>query len=184
MNTDLPQLIRQHLQRVLAGGRGLDLAALVASHPELASPGACFITLTAGGALRGCIGSLVAHRSLAADLLANGVAAATQDPRFSPVDRDELDGVRIEVSLLSPPQLLSYRDGEELLRLLRPGVDGVVLSLAGRRSTFLPQVWEQLPDPRQFLEHLCRKAGLSGECWRQGARIEIYTVEKVGEGDE
>ncbi|MBF0271470.1 MAG: AmmeMemoRadiSam system protein B [Magnetococcales bacterium] len=174
----LPELVRAHLASILAGGRGLSTSAVSAQWAELAKPGACFITLTDQGALRGCIGSLVAHRPLAEDLLENGVSAATRDPRFAPVSVEELERLSIEVSLLSPPEPFPHRDGEDLIRRLKPGVHGVILSKQGRRATFLPQVWEQLPNPEAFLSHLCRKAGLDGECWRAGAEIQVYTVEK------
>ncbi|MBF0613863.1 MAG: AmmeMemoRadiSam system protein B [Magnetococcales bacterium] len=174
----LPELVRTHLESVLSGGSGLEAADLRARWAHLAQPGACFVTLTQRGALRGCIGSLVAHRSLAEDLLENGLSAATRDPRFAPVCSSDLAGLEIEVSLLSPPEPFPHQDGADLIRRLQPGVHGVILAKHGRRATFLPQVWEQLPDPVQFLSHLCRKAGLDGECWRQGAQIQVYTVEK------
>ncbi|MBF0214535.1 MAG: AmmeMemoRadiSam system protein B [Magnetococcales bacterium] len=174
----LPELVREHLASALSGGRGLPASAVIARQEALAKPGACFVTLTAGGALRGCIGSLVAHRALAEDLLENGLSAAIRDPRFPPVGAAELAGLAIEVSLLTAPVPFPYRDEEDLLCRLKRGVHGVILSKQGRRATFLPQVWEQLPDPVDFLGHLCRKAGLDGGCWRHGAEIQVYTVEK------
>ncbi|MBF0161288.1 MAG: AmmeMemoRadiSam system protein B [Magnetococcales bacterium] len=181
----LPVLARRHLTQILQGKPGLQADALLAQRKELAEPGACFVTLTKQGQLRGCIGSLQAHRTLAADLLANSVAAARQDPRFPPVTAEELAEVQIEISLLTPAQPFPYTDAADLLRRLQPGVHGVILSKGGHRATFLPQVWEQLPDPRQFLQHLCRKAGLGQECW-QGSEgdkpdIAVYTVQKIVE---
>ena len=133
----------------------------------LEAPGASFVTLTSGrapgGALRGCIGSLVARRPLREDVEANAVAAALHDPRFPPLTARELDDVVVEVSVLSAPAVLPAADEAELLARLRPGVDGVVLSASGRRATFLPQVWEQLPDPADFLARLRRKAGLPAD---------------------
>ncbi|ABK44653.1 protein of unknown function DUF52 [Magnetococcus marinus MC-1] len=178
----LPPLVRRHLAQVLSGEAGLSAEQLVQTQPQLGQPGACFITLTKQGQLRGCIGSLQAHRSLAEDLLANGVAAALKDPRFPAVNREELDQLRVEVSLLTPAVKLEYRDSADLLEKLKPGVHGVILSMGTRRSTFLPQVWEQLPTPELFLNHLCKKAGLQGDCWQQGPEISVYTVEKVKEG--
>ncbi|MBF0284417.1 MAG: AmmeMemoRadiSam system protein A [Magnetococcales bacterium] len=172
---------RRHLAERLAGGEGVSPETVETALPETHTPGACFITLTEGGALRGCVGSLAAHRPLSTDLLENAVAAATRDPRFSPLTREALERVRIEISLLTPAQPLPYDGPEDLLRKLQPGVHGVILQRDGRRSTFLPQVWEQLPDPRVFLEHLCRKAGLMGDCWQRGANIQVYTVEKFKE---
>lgn len=177
----LPALARDHLQAVLSGQRGLSVNQMIQEDKELAQKGACFVTLSVNGQLRGCIGTLEAHRTLAADLLDNAVNAAVRDPRFAPVTHEELRQVRIEVSLLTQPQPLPYGAPEELLARLQPGVHGVILNLNGRRATFLPQVWEQLPDPRQFLEHLCRKAGLAGDCWRQGVEVKVYTVEKYHE---
>lgn len=177
----LPELARQHLQEVLAGRRGLKPADLQATDGALAGDGACFVTLTANKQLRGCIGTLAAHRSLAEDLLKNAEAAAIRDPRFLPVERTELDRLEIEVSILSEPKPFPYQDGQDLLARLLPGVHGVILIQRGKRATFLPQVWEQLPDPVQFLSHLCRKAGLGTDCWQQHPEILVYTVEKFEE---
>lgn len=141
-------------------------------------PAACFVTLTQGGELRGCIGSLVAHRPLHEDLRANALAAAFTDPRFPPLSRFDLDAVRVEVSLLSPLESLEFSSEAELLAQLRPGVDGVVLSYRHLRGTFLPQVWEELPDPRDFLAHLKRKAGLPAVFWPEGMEAQRYTVSK------
>ncbi|MBF0428188.1 MAG: AmmeMemoRadiSam system protein A [Magnetococcales bacterium] len=174
----LPNLAREHLTRVLNGQSGLSADSLTALGGVLAKPGACFVTLTENGRLRGCIGTLAAHRILAEDLLSNAVAAATQDPRFPPLGPGELSGVEIEVSILSAPEPFPHQDGDDLIRRLRPGVHGVILIKNGRRATFLPQVWEQLPRPEDFLGHLCRKAGLDGSCWRHGVEILVYTVEK------
>jgi len=145
--------------------------------------GACFITLTINGNLRGCIGSLEAYRPLNEDVRANAVAAALQDPRFSPLTMDELTKVNIEVSLLSSMQKLDVQSEEEMLAKLRPGEDGVVFQYRNRKATFLPQVWEQLPDTRQFLNHLRMKAGLSPDFWHPDVLIYIYMVEKFSEGN-
>uniref|UniRef100_UPI00187D3453 AmmeMemoRadiSam system protein B n=1 Tax=Candidatus Magnetaquicoccus inordinatus TaxID=2496818 RepID=UPI00187D3453 len=148
----LPGVARLHLQRVLRGEPGVQAEALTSRVAELAQPGACFVTLTKQGQLRGCIGSLQAYRPLAVDLLDNSLSAALRDPRFPPVTAEELAELRIEISLLTPAQPFPYSSAEDLLRRLQPGVHGVILSKGGRRATFLPQVWEQLPDPRQFLQ--------------------------------
>lgn len=146
----------------------------------LDAPGASFVTLTSGrapgGALRGCIGSLGARRPLREDVEANAVAAALHDPRFAPLTARELDDTVVEVSVLSAPAALPAADEAELLARLRPGVDGVVLSASGRRATFLPQVWEQLPDPADFLARLRRKAGLPADYWGRDVIVETYTV--------
>ncbi len=144
------------------------------------APGACFVTLTVRGGrperLRGCIGSLQAWRPLAADVRGNAVAAATRDHRFPPVQAAELEDLRIEVSVLSGSTPIAFAGQQDLLAGLRPGVDGLVLAWGGHRGTFLPQVWEQLPDPRDFLDQLKRKAGLPASWWSEDAVVERYTV--------
>ena len=142
----------------------------------LAAPGATFVTLTRDGRLRGCIGSLEAWRPLAEDVRANAVAAAFRDPRFPKLRADELVGVRIEVSVLGPTHPMAFQDEPDLLRQLNPHVDGVVLVAGGHRATFLPQVWEQLPDPLTFLRHLKRKAGLPEQYWGPDVEVSRYRV--------
>lgn len=142
----------------------------------LHEPGASFVTLTQEGALRGCIGSLQPRRSLLDDVKANAVAAALQDPRFAPVTLAELDSIHIEVSVLSTLQPLSFETEAHALAQLQPGVDGVMLEFEHYRSTFLPQVWAQLPNPSDFLAHLKRKAGLPPNFWAEGLRLSSYRV--------
>lgn len=144
----------------------------------LAEPGACFVTLTQHGQLRGCIGSLEAHRSLLADVKGNAVFAALHDPRFMPLTKDELGDTDIEVSLLTQAEEMVFKDESDALSQLKPGVDGVIFEYGRHRSTFLPQVWEQLPDPRQFMAHLKCKAGLSPGFWDEGVNLSRYTVTK------
>jgi AmmeMemoRadiSam system protein A len=144
----------------------------------LQEPGATFVTLTREGRLRGCIGSLQPWRSLQDDVCANAIAAALQDPRFPPVPDVELASVRIEVSLLSAMSALEFASETEARTLLRPGVDGVVLEYGRARGTFLPQVWEALPQPRDFLDQLKRKAGLAPDFWHEELRLSCYTVTK------
>jgi len=151
--------------------------------PWLVELGACFVTLTQQGELRGCIGSLEAHRPLLVDVKANAVAAAFHDPRFSPLVAKELEHTEIEISLLSPMQALMFAGEAEALAQLRPGVDGVVFEFGARRSTFLPQVWEQLPDTQEFMAHLKRKAGLPASFWAAEVRLQRYTVSKWKESD-
>ncbi|NCN72292.1 MAG: AmmeMemoRadiSam system protein A [Rhodoferax sp.] len=149
----------------------------------LQQPGACFVTLTQQGELRGCIGSLQAHRPLLADVKANAAAAALHDPRFAPLNLPELTDTDIEVSLLSALEPLHFASEADALAQLRPNVDGVVFEYQGYRSTFLPQVWEQLPSAREFMAHLKRKAGLSADFWAADVRLQRYTVAKFKEGD-
>ena len=151
--------------------------------PFLQQPGATFVTLKCNGRLRGCIGSLSVHRRLIDDVRANAHAAAFQDPRFEPLRLAELGSVRVEVSLLSALQRMAVRDEADALAQLRPGIDGIVLEYDGNRGTFLPQVWENLPDRRSFLTQLKRKAGLSPEFWDGGLRLSRYTVAKWAESE-
>lgn len=144
----------------------------------LGEPGATFVTLTEDGRLRGCIGSLEAHRPVGEDVVANARAAAFRDPRFPAVTAAELPRLRVEVSLLSAAEPLTFAAEADARAQLRPGVDGLILTARGHRGTFLPQVWEQLPDPADFLAHLKRKAGLPLTYWGPDVRLARYTVTK------
>lgn len=154
----------------------------LASEPDLLQLGAVFVTLTQqDGSLRGCIGSLQPSRPLWQDAAENASSAAVRDPRFPPVRPLELGELQLEISVLGSPSPLQYTDADDLIAKLRPGVDGVVLSLRGRRATFLPQVWEQLPSPERFLSQLCRKAGLYSGSWREEHPvIKTYQVHSIG----
>jgi len=151
------------------------------AEPWLEAVGAAFVTLTLDGQLRGCIGTVEPYRSLAADVRANAVAAALDDPRFPALTPEELRRVHLSVSVLSPLAPVPCASEAEAAGALRPGLDGVVLEIAGRRATFLPQVWDQLPDARAFLRALKRKAGLKEDYWDGETRVYRYTVEKFGE---
>ncbi len=154
-----------------------------AEAPWLESPGACFVTLTQNGELRGCIGSLEASRSLRADVQANARAAAFRDPRFQPLTLEDYPSVRIEVSVLSPAAPLHVDSEPQARAQLRPGIDGVVLEYRRQRSTFLPQVWEQLKEPRAFMDALKQKAGLNADFWHADIKLSRYSVEKWREGE-
>jgi hypothetical protein len=156
-------------------------AAAEPAHPALGRPGATFVTLRQAGELRGCIGSLEAHRPLEHDVRHNARAAAFQDPRFDPVARHEVDALRIEVSVLGRATPLAATDEAGLLRQLRPGVDGLILRWRGQRATFLPQVWEQLPQPASFFSALKRKAGMPGDFWADDMLFARYEVLKFAE---
>ena len=145
---------------------------------------ACFVTLHMNGALRGCIGSIEAHRPILEDLRANAVSAAFHDPRFPPLAESELEAVDIEVSLLTPLQPLPVSSEADAAAKLEPSRDGVVLKYGAHRGTFLPQVWEQLPEPEHFLMHLKQKAGLSSDFWHEDVELFRYTVEKYAEHPE
>lgn len=137
-----------------------------------------FVTLKIGDSLRGCIGNLEAEGSLVESIERNALGAAFHDHRFKPLTPEELEEVRIDISLLSSPVLLNYRDGDDLIKKLNPQTDGVILRHGRSGATFLPQVWHQLPDPVAFLEHLCRKAGLTETVWRtEHPDIYIYQVQ-------
>ena len=148
------------------------------SEPWLAEAAATFVTLRLEGELRGCIGSLEPLRPLAEDVYANARGAAYRDSRFAPVAAHERDALDVEVSLLSTPQALAIESEAEALAQLRPGVDGVIVHYENCRATFLPQVWEGLPDPLDFLCELRLKARLPARFWHPRLRISRYTVEK------
>lgn len=145
-------------------------------------PGATFVTLTLHGRLRGCIGSLEAHRALHDDVRHNAVAAAFRDPRFPPLSREEFAETVIEVSLLGTPEALPCSDEADALSRLRPGQDGVILEYGQSRATYLPQVWAQLPEPADFIGHLKEKAGLPATFWSKDVRLSRYDVQKFSEG--
>lgn len=150
--------------------------------PWLKGHGACFVTLTQDGELRGCIGTLQAHRPLLADVKSNAVSAAMHDPRFMPLGAKELDMTTVEISLLSPTTEMDVLDEADALAQMRPGIDGIVFQYGHHRSTFLPQVWEHFSQPREFLAMLKRKAGLPDDFWTEDVRLSRYTVTKWSEG--
>jgi hypothetical protein len=154
-----------------------------APHEALARPAATFVTLTQRGDLRGCIGTLEAYRPLGLDVRANAVAAAFRDPRFHPLGVDELDTIAVEVSVLSGRQPIRVIDETWLHAELRPGVDGVIIEHGRHRATFLPQVWDALPEPREFLAALKQKAGLPADFWSREMNVSRYTVTKYKEGE-
>ena len=179
----LLRLARESVERAVKGEElpPLDLSVLP---PRLREEGSSFVTLTLHGKLRGCIGSLEPYESLAEDVREHAAGAALKDPRFPPVSEDELSGLEIEISRLTRPVPLEYRDANDLLSRLRPHVDGVILRAdAHHRATFLPQVWEKIPDPAEFLDNLCYKMGLEPDLWRR-AHFEVltYQVEEFHEG--
>ncbi len=141
---------------------------------------ATFVTLNRAGALRGCIGVLEAIRPLVVDVARNAFAAAFEDPRFPPLRPDEFAGLDLHISVLTPSEPLGFHSEAELLGQIRPGVDGLILSDRGHRGTFLPSVWESLPEPGQFLEHLKRKAGLPFGYWSESLKVARYTTESFG----
>ncbi len=179
----LLELARASIARAL----GSDARKPVSDEAWLSEWRATFVTLKQGGDLRGCVGAIQAHRLLAEDVIANARAAAFDDPRFEPMRRDELARTDIEVSLLSTPRRLLFEDHDGLVAQLRPGVDGLILEhgsgAAAQRATFLPQVWEALPDAEQFLAQLKRKAGFPPDERTTRFRIKCYTVMKWREAE-
>ena len=150
--------------------------------PRLKEQGASFVTLTIQGQLRGCIGTLEPYQPLADDVREHAIAAALDDPRFPPVAPNELNEISIEVSRLSVPHLLEYSTAEDLLNKLRPHTDGVILRDGIHRATFLPQVWEKIPSPAEFLNNLCYKMGVAPDTWkRKHLEVLVYQVEEFHE---
>ena len=154
-----------------------------ASHAALGQAGATFVTLKRAGELRGCIGSIRPVRPLGVDVRANAIAAAFGDPRFPPLAVFEFEVVTVEVSLLSATERIEVADEGDLVARLRPGLDGLILEYGPRRATFLPQVWDGLPDPREFLAALKRKAGLPQDFWSPQMNVSRYDVTKWVESE-
>ena len=179
----LLRLARESVERAVMGE---DLPPLDQSMlpPRLREDGSSFVTLTSHGKLRGCIGSLEPYESLAEDVREHAAGAALKDPRFPPVTEDELSGLQIEVSRLTRPVPLEYQDANDLLAKLRPHIDGVILrDRSYRRATFLPQVWEKIPNPAEFLDNLCYKMGVEPDLWRRKHfEVLTYQVEEFHEG--
>jgi AmmeMemoRadiSam system protein A len=153
------------------------LPDLAGSSPLLCEPGASFVTLYAEKRLRGCIGTLEARDPLIVDVAGNAWNAASRDTRFPPVTGSELDQLEIHISVLSRPEPVSVGSEPELLAVMRPGIDGLIIEDHLRRGTFLPSVWEQLPDPRDFLRQLKRKVGLPDQYWSDSLKVSRYTTE-------
>ncbi len=177
----LLRLARQALESGVRGKRlpPLDEASLT---PALRAESASLVTLTVRGNLRGCIGALEPYQPLADDVREHAVAAALEDYRFPNVQENELAGIEIEVSRLTMPVPLEYTDADDLLARLRPGVDGVILRDGFRRATFLPQVWEKIPDPAEFLANLCYKMGDAPDTWkRKHLEVLVYQVQEFHE---
>ena len=155
----------------------IDLSGLP---PELQALRATFVTLHKRGELRGCIGVLKAVRPLAEDIAENAFAAAFRDHRFPPVTADEFDQLVIHLSILTPPEPIVFSSEADLLAQIRSGVDGLIIEEGARRGTFLPSVWETLPNPKQFLRHLKQKAGLPADYWSETLRVYRYQAEGIG----
>jgi len=152
------------------------------SSPRFSEKRGTFVTVTINGGLRGCIGHIIPQETLIEGVKINAINAAFRDPRFRPLSKEEFDKIKIEVSILTEPKPLSYTDANDLLNKLRPGIDGVIIKKGYHQATFLPQVWEQLPNKEEFLTHLCLKAGLDGNEWKRGGlEVSTYQVQAFEE---
>jgi AmmeMemoRadiSam system protein A len=183
MQDTLIGLAKAAILAALNQPENFDLESALKKYPELLENGAAFVTINKrpNDQLRGCIGSLQAYRPLYKDIISNAQAAALHDPRFLPLSPEELKDVKIEVSILSDPKPLAYSDIEDLRSKIVPMKDGIVLRHNGYQATYLPQVWEQLPNFDAFFSSLCMKAGLPGDCLTLHPEIEVYHVTKYEE---
>ena len=173
---------RQSIRHGLAKGHPLQVET---DHLETAlrEPGASFVTLHSGEELRGCIGSLQAHRPLIRDIAENAFSAAFHDPRFPPVTDGELKSISLDISVLGQAERMTFDSEQELLKQIRPTVDGLILKDGNYRGTFLPSVWKSLPDSKEFLQHLKLKAGLPADHWSDKLEVWRYTTESFGDKD-
>ncbi len=171
----LLSLARQSIENFV-NGTSLPPLDLNSVSPLLLEQGACFVTLTYKGYLRGCVGALEPYQSLVEDVREHAISAAFQDYRFPPVQAKEIKEIEIEISYLSRPKILKYENPAELPKILRPNIDGVVIRDGMRRATFLPQVWEKIPDPEEFLEQLCMKMGSPADLWRR-KKLDVLTYQ-------
>jgi len=176
----LLNLARDSIRQGLESGHPLQIR--LEDYPQsLQARRAAFVTLNRRGALRGCIGHLEAIQPLVADVAENAFAAAFRDPRFPPLTANELDDLEIHISVLSPATPLTFSSEADLLHQMRPGIDGLILEDGPHRGTFLPSVWESLPQPLEFLRHLKMKAGLPADHWSDHVRVYRYETESFGE---
>ena len=182
----LPKLARLSILEEFEGKKLIDRDEWISKYPFLAEKRACFVTLKMknkprGSNLRGCIGSILPYRPLIDDVVENAKAAAFSDPRFLPLAKEEFEKVEIEVSVLTIPEKLEYEDKDDLKIKIRPGIDGVILSLGNYQATFLPSVWEELPNFDVFFAHLCMKAGMPGDCLNYHPIIYTYQAIEIKE---
>ncbi|MBW1895808.1 MAG: AmmeMemoRadiSam system protein A, partial [Deltaproteobacteria bacterium] len=178
----LLRLARSAIEAKLTEGAEVQRPDMVS--PTLKELRGCFVTIHKQGQLRGCIGTIEPSYPLIEGVEKNAQNAAFRDQRFKPLRAEELKEIDIEVSVLTVPEALAFTDGEDLKGKLVPNVDGVILSRGGHRSTFLPQVWAQLPDKEQFLQRLCIKGGMSAQAWQNPeTKVQVYQAEVFGEKD-
>jgi uncharacterized protein len=179
LNKILLNIAPQAINDYFNGRDSIDVNKLLVDYPHLQNPTATFVTLTINGNLRGCIGSLIAHRTLIDDIIHNAKSAAFGDPRFRPLTKEEFQNTKIEISLLTSPQPIEYTNSADLKSKVTKGLDGIILKSGYNQATFLPQVWESLPSFEEFFQALCQKAGLSGNCLENKPQIFKYNVEKI-----
>ena len=179
----LLSLARRSVRYYLENKKTLELEPGEVVSKKLTEDGACFVSIHLNGELRGCIGSLEAHRPLMQDVIENALSCAFEDPRFYPVDLPELEKVKFSISVLSEPKPLKVKDDKDLLKKLKPNKHGLIIRKGVARATFLPVVWEQIPEKEEFLAHLSRKAGLAPQEWRDTKSMEffIYEAEEFSE---
>ena len=178
-NKLLLELASKSIQSEFDESINFEKEMLLQENPFLNEQRATFVTLTKDGKLRGCIGSLVSHRTLLEDILHNAQAAAFADLRFPRLTKEEFENIKIEISILSIPEHLEYSDLKDLENKLVPNKHGVILELNGKKATFLPQVWEQLPTFNEFMVHLCKKAGLEPNNLPGLPKIQTYEAQKI-----
>ncbi len=179
MDKVLLALAKYSIDEEFSDEREIDKAAMIKEYPELQEKRAVFVTLNLDGHLRGCIGSLIPHRSLIDDIISNAKSAAFRDPRFPPLTLEEFEKIEMEISLLSIPYELEYKDVADLKAKIRVGIDGVILQHHNNQATFLPSVWEQVSNFEEFFSYLCKKAGLGSECLKAHPNIRLYQAKKI-----
>lgn len=179
----LLEVARQSIRHGLEAGSPLPIN-LIDYPDELIQQRATFVTLKISKQLRGCIGTLEAHRPLVEDISWNAFSAAFKDPRFPPITEPEIGNLDIHLSLLTAPEPIEFDSQQDLLSKIRPSVDGLILQDGKHRGTFLPSVWESLPNPESFLEHLKMKAGLPESYWSDTIKVYRYTAESVEQSGE
>ncbi|MBD3210394.1 AmmeMemoRadiSam system protein A [Candidatus Micrarchaeota archaeon] len=178
----LLKIARKAINHYLETGEKLQPDPASVPSPDLIGDGACFVTLYYDDKLRGCIGTLKAHRPLVEDVVENALASAFGDPRFTMLTKSEFQGTRISISVLSRPEPLEASGPEELLKKLIPNEHGLIMERGIHRATFLPAVWKEIPDKQEFLRHLSMKAGLFPEAWKEpGVKFRVYTTEEFSE---
>lgn len=179
LDSILLRIAKSSILKAFHSDYSFDKHKVINDYPYLRKKGAAFVTLKYDDNLRGCIGSIVPHRTLYEDIANNALSAGFRDPRFESLQEGEFSKLTLEVSVLSEPEVLEYEDFDDLCEKVRPNVDGLILKHPMHQGTFLPQVWEQIPTPRLFLEHLSIKAGANMSIYKDHPTILRYTVEAI-----